>query len=224
MAKSVAIDRLPDAEADMDPGAEIIEPAEAGLAFEERYEAWLKAHLGGDDDDGVVAELVLAKEQGALKLLGELAQFLRRNRDAKPAGSRWSRAAADQFIAAANALARGLDRWDFREEKTDQACAAFAALIETLGGASLQGTNPSNRALVAAMRLPRPDACFTQNGRRALRTRGAWQRAAAAAGRSQANAEQASDAANGHYDSCHDALQALLSAVAAELLARLAAD
>ena len=93
------------AEADMDPGAEIIDPAEADLAFEERYEAWLKAHLGGDDDDGVVAELVLADEQGALKLLGELAQFLRRNRDAKPAGGRWSRAVVDQFVAAANTFA-----------------------------------------------------------------------------------------------------------------------
>jgi ATP-dependent exoDNAse (exonuclease V) beta subunit len=212
------------AEADMDPGAEIIDPAEADLVFEERYEAWLKAHLGGDDDDGVVAELVLADEDGALKLLKELAQFLRRNRDAKPAGGRWSRAAADQLIAAANAFARGLDRWDFREEKTDKACAAFAALVETLGGRSLRVANPSNRALVAAMQLPRPEACFTQKGRRALRTAGSWQGAAAAAGRSRVDGQQAYDAASGHYASCHDAVEALLSAVAAELLARLAAE
>jgi superfamily I DNA/RNA helicase len=135
------------AEADMDPGAEIIDPAEADLAFEERYEAWLKAHLGGDDNDGVVAELVLADEDGALKLLKELAQFLRLNRDAKPAGGRWSCAVVDQFIAAAKTFAVGLDRWGFREEKTDNACDAFVALAAAMGGASLQGANPSNRAL-----------------------------------------------------------------------------
>jgi exodeoxyribonuclease-5 len=211
-------------EADMDPGAEIIDPAEADLAFEERYEAWLKAHLGGDDEDGVVAELVLADEQGALKLLGELAQFLRRNRDAKPVGARWSRAAADQLIAAAHAFARGLDRWDFREEKTDKACAAFAALVETLGGRSLHVANPSNRALATATQLPRPEACFTQKGRRALRTGGSWRGAAASAGRSSADAQRAFDSAGAHYDSCHAALEALLSAVAAELLARLASE
>jgi ATP-dependent exoDNAse (exonuclease V) beta subunit len=173
----------------------------------------------------VVAELVLADEDGALKLLKELAQFLRRNRDAKPAGGRWSRAAADQLVAAANAFARSLDRWDFREEKTDKACAAFAALVPTLGGASLQGANPRNRALVAAIKLPRHEAAFTQNGgKRALRTSGRWQNAAAAAGRSKADAQHAYDAAVGHYDSSHAALEALLSAVGAELLARLASE
>ena len=207
------------AEADMDPGAEIIDPAEADLAFEERYEAWLKAHLGGNDDDGVVAELVLADENGALKLLGELAQFLRRNRDAKPAGGRWSRAVVDQFVAAANTFAVGLDRWDFREEKTDDACDAFVALAAALDGPSLRVANPSNRALVAAIKLPQHEAAFTQNGgKRALRTSGRWQNAAAAAGRSKADAQHAYDAAVGHYDSSHAALEALLSAVAAELL------
>ena len=106
------------AEADMDPGAEIIDPAEADLAFEERYEAWLKAHLGGDDDDGVVAELVLADEQGALKLLGELAQFLRRNRDAKPAGGALVACeVVDRFVAAANQFADGLESLGISERR-----------------------------------------------------------------------------------------------------------
>jgi ATP-dependent exoDNAse (exonuclease V) beta subunit len=213
------------AEADMDPGAEIIDPAEADLAFQERYDAWLKAHLAGGDDDGVVPELVRPDEQGALKLLRELAQFLRRNRDARPAGDGWSRAMVDQFVAAANAFAAGLNRRDFREEKTDAASEAFLELTKVLGGPSLRMANPSNRALVKSMELPRREAIFTQNGgKRALRTSTRWRQAAAAAGRSKANAEQAYDAASEHYDTCHAALEALLSAIAAELLARLATD
>jgi ATP-dependent helicase/nuclease subunit A len=85
--------------------------------------------------------------------------------------------------------------------------------------------NPSNRALVEAMNLPRHEACFTQNGgKRALRTSTKWQQAAAAVGRSKADGKQAYDGANGHYESSHATLEALFSAMASKLLARLAAE
>jgi ATP-dependent exoDNAse (exonuclease V) beta subunit len=213
------------AEANIDPGAEIIDPGEADIAFEEHYEAWLKAHLAGKDPDGVVAEVVLADERGGLKLLDDLAQFLRRNRDAKPAGERWSRAAVAQFIAAANAFAKGLDRWDFREQQTDAACAAFIELVEALDGPSLQTATPSNHALVEALTLPRHEKLFTQGRKkRALQTSGKWQQAAASVGRSKADGTQAYNGANGYYESAHAALEALFSAIGAELLARLAAE
>ena len=48
------------AEASIDPGAQIVDPAEADLAFQERYESWLKRKLTTKDADGIVAELVLA--------------------------------------------------------------------------------------------------------------------------------------------------------------------
>ena len=197
------------AEADMDPGAEIIDPAEADLAFKERYEAWLKEHLGGDDDDGVVAELVLADGKTVRSSsLGELAQFLRRNRDAKPAGRALVACSGRcSFIAAANAFARGLDRWDFREEKTDRACEAFRrarrkAWRPLAARRQRRATGRSSQPL----QLPRPEACFTQNGRRALRTQrqlGSGQLPLRADPKQ--TAEQAYDAAARHYESCHDA-------------------
>ena len=42
-------------EAGIDPGAEIIDPAEGDLAFDEHYRAWLKDHLSGEFDDDIVA-------------------------------------------------------------------------------------------------------------------------------------------------------------------------
>jgi exodeoxyribonuclease-5 len=212
------------AEANIDPGAEIIDPGEADIAFDEHYQAWLRAHLAGKDHDGVVAELVVADERRGLKLLGELAQFLRRNRDARPEGQCWSRALVDRFIAAANAFADGLDGLHFREQQTDAACQAFIELAALLGRLSLQTAAPGNRALVEAVTLPRHQACFTQNGgQRALRTRGRWQQAAAAAGRSGSDGQQACDRANEHYQSAHAALEALFAAIGAELLARISA-
>jgi hypothetical protein len=54
------------AEARIDPGAEIIDPAEPDLAFQELYEAWLKERLRDEMDDGIVAALVLADKAGGL--------------------------------------------------------------------------------------------------------------------------------------------------------------
>jgi ATP-dependent exoDNAse (exonuclease V) beta subunit len=152
------------AEADIDPGAEIVDPAEADLAFQERYEAWLREHLAGHDEDGLVAQLVLADERRGLKLLSDLAQFLRRNRNAQPAGARWSAAAVHDFVAAASAFAARLKGFDFCEPQTDEACAAFIALVEALSEPSLLTAAPSNRALVGALTLPRHQAIFTQQG------------------------------------------------------------
>ena len=211
------------AEANIDPGAEIIDPGEADIAFDEHYQTWLRAHLVGKDHDGVVAELVVADERRGLKLLGELAQFLRRNRDAKPEGQCWSRALVERFIAAANAFANGLDGLHFREQQTDAKCEAFIELVEALDELS-PTASPSNRALVDALTLPRHETLFTQNRkRRALQTSGKWHQAAAAAGRSKSDGQQAHDRAKVHYESAHDALEALFSAIGAELLARLAA-
>jgi exodeoxyribonuclease-5 len=213
------------AEADTDPGAEIIEPAEADLAFQERYEAWLKNHLASGEGDGVAAELVLADEQRALKLLDELAQFLRRNRDAKVAGGGWSCAALDRFAAVAIQFADELNRLDFEEEQTAAACRYFVETVELLGRASLRPTKASNRALVQALQIARPEACFRQGGlRRKLQTSGKLQRAAAAVGRSKTDGRRAYDSLNSHYESCHDALETLLAAAAAELLVRLGAE
>ena len=213
------------AEADIDPGAEIIDPIEADLAFQERYEAWLKDSLSGAIDDGVVAELVLGDEGGGLKLFAEVAQFLRRNRNARPSKAPWSDRVVKHFVAAASKLAKKLAQLNFTEPQTETACQAFTDIVKVLGKLPLETTKPSNRAFVEVINLPQHEACFTQSGnRRQLRARGKWLEAAAAAGRSRADAQKAYDCINELYESCHDALEALLSAIAAEIIARLAAE
>ena len=213
------------AEAHIDPGAEIVDPAEADLAFEERYEAWLKQRLSGTGDDGIVEELILGDEAGGLRLVAEVAQFMRRNRDASPAAASWSHDSVKRFAAAAVQFEKGLSRIDYREEQTEAACNSFIELKQLLGGLALKQAKPSNRDLVAAINLPRHEACFRQDGnRRKLQTKGKWQAAAAAAGRSKADGNGAYDALNGRYETCHDTLEALLAAIAGELLARLAAE
>jgi hypothetical protein len=186
-------------EASIDPGAEIVDPAEADLAFDERYRGWLRERLTGEVDDGIVAELSLADEVGGLKLIYELANFLRRNRDARPLDGTWSNAAATQFAKAVEAFSNELRHFNFREEETETACGAFAGLVEFMNGSTLRPDHPTNHALLEAINLPRHGSCFTQNGtRRQLRTKGRWERAAGAVGKSKIDGSQAYDAVNRH--------------------------
>jgi ATP-dependent exoDNAse (exonuclease V) beta subunit len=210
------------AEAGIDPGAEIIDPAEADLAFHELYEAWLKERLRDEMDDGIVAALVLADQEGGLGFIEEVAQFLRHNRSSKAASARWSNDLVQAFVTATKQFVNQLKRQDFREPQTDAACQVFGDLVKLIGNIALAKENPSNRALVQALTLPRDEACFTEGGfRRQLRTKGKWQEAAKAAGRSKTDGVLAYDGADRWYEACHDAFESLMSTVAAELLVRL---
>ena len=211
-------------EAEIDPGAEIIDPAEADLAFEEHRDAWLRDHLSGETDDDIVAEFVLADEDHALALLRNIADFRRHNRDACPASVAWSAAGAEEFAGAVKSFAARLSRMKLHEPVTDAAAQDFADLAEELTNSALRSDRPTNRALIAALNTPQPESCFTQAGRpRILKTKGKWQTAAAEAGRPKAEGVEAYDAANTQYLACHAALERLMGNIAGELLSRVAA-
>jgi len=210
------------AEAEIDPGAEIIDPAEADLAFDERYQAWLKEHLSGKDHNDIVAELVIADEAHGLALIRSIADFQRRNRDARPTGSAWVRDVGEHFVAAANAFEREIGRFDFLEEQTHTACQVFIEMAKTLGGSAMGTDRPDNQTLIGVAGIPRHLACFTQKEeRRQLKTKGAWEKAAAVAGKRKTDGSMAFDACRARYDACHDAFETLMATVAGELLHRI---
>lgn len=210
------------AEAGIDPGAEIVDPTEGDLAFNERYLNWLKEHLSGERDDDIIAELVLADESRGLRVIRSIADFLRKTRDARLANHAWSTSLAKKLSAAAAAFEREIAQLEFQEEQTGQACTAFIEMVDVLGGFDLPVTKPRNGALVQTVTVPRHVACFTQNGgKRQLRTKGAWEKAAAAAGKSKAHGTMAFQACAARYDACHEALSELMAMVAGELLARI---
>ena len=125
-------------EANIDPGASIIDPSEADLAFGEHVEAWLKEHLSGAAEDDIVAELFLAGEGRSLKVIGELTEFLRKNRTAEPADGRWNKAAVANFNRALASLRRHLDGVGFREADTDEYLSGYAIIGKGIGGARCQ--------------------------------------------------------------------------------------
>jgi ATP-dependent exoDNAse (exonuclease V) beta subunit len=210
------------AEAGIDPGAEIIDPAEGELAFAEHYQVWLKEHLSGKGDDDIVAELVLADEAHGLPLIRSIADFLRRNRDARlPVSRAWSSDAGEQFVASAKAFEQEIGRLEFQEDKTHAACQAFIEMAKTLGGFAIGTNRPASRTLIEVAGIPRHLACFTQDAeKRQLKAKGAWENAAAAAGKRRTDGSMAFNACQTRYDACHSAFDTLMAMVAGELLRR----
>ncbi|MFK4511804.1 UvrD-helicase domain-containing protein [Bradyrhizobium daqingense] len=209
------------AESGIDPGAEIVDPTEGDIAFNERYLNWLKEHLSGERDDDIIAELVLADEARGLRLIRSIADFLRRNRAARLPNYAWSISLAKDLSVAAAAFEKEIAQLDFQEEQTSDACTAFIEMVTMLGGSDLLVTKPRNRALVQTATIPRHVACFTQTGsKRQLRTKGAWEKAAAAKGKTKAHGTMAFQACTARYDACHQVLSELMAMVAGEILAR----
>ena len=192
----------------------------ADLAFEERYQAWLREHLSGQQDDDIIAELVIADETRSLAVIRSIADFLRRNRDARPAKHVWSNNLAKQFTELAASFDREMARFKFQDDQTAESCKAFVQLGKVVSGLSA-ASPPQSRALIEAASVSRPPCCFTQSGaKRQLRTKGGWERAAAAVGKSKSEANIAFDASLRCYDACHEAFVALMEMLAGELLKR----
>jgi exodeoxyribonuclease-5 len=212
-------------EAGIDPGAYIIDPAEADLAFTERFEAWLKEHLSGEAEDGVVAELVLADEAAGIKLVREVADFLKSNRDAQPADGRWKASLVRDFSNAVKAFGKQLGRYGFQEEDTAARHDAFTSLTKMLASPELARDNAPVSVLIGVLRLPQPEECFRKDGGMLqLRNKGKWEAAAKAAGNSKGDGTEAHAAVDALYQDCHTAYATLTSAAAGEVLARLASS
>ena len=212
-------------DAKIDPGANIVDPTEADLAFNERYEAWLKEQLSDAAADGIVAELVLCDETKALTLVREVAEFQRDNRDTRPANGRWKASLVREFVNAVGAFGKQLGKYHFQEEDTAGRHAAFNSLTKMLASRELAEDKPPVSALMGVLGLPQPDQCFKKDGgMRQLQTKGKWQAAAAAAGKPRDHGAEAHGALIDFYENCHTAYTALTSAAAGELLARLASS
>ena len=154
----------------------------------------------------------------------EIADFRRHNRDARPAPAAWAAGFVDEFATAVSNFKRTLSNLEFQETDTDAAAKHFADLAEALNNSALLTDRPANKALVEALITARSETCFTQtSAMRKLRTKGKWEKAAAAAGRSKAEGVEAYDAANARYEACHAAFQPVMASAAGALLFRLTA-
>ena len=215
------------AEADIDPGAEIIDPAEADLAFEERYEAWLRSIFPAQTTTASSQTRARATRSEASKLVGEVAQFLRRNRDARPAGAAGRNERSSNSSRPRTQFANGLDRFGLPGAADRGSLRSVHRALSRCSAAVA-----AKRQSRATERSSRPSIvrdtrrCFTQRRQKAAAAdKRQMAEAAAAAGRSKADGQASLRRCS--MDTMRPAMMRskhCLSAIAAELLARLAAE
>jgi len=206
------------AEADIDPGAGVMDRNQADLTFLEIVDGWLRERLSGGQG-GVLAEMVLHSPGETVALIHKIAENMRR----RPTLTAPPVSPLDGHLAA------------FR-----QATADFASFMEGVAAAEPEtvtiverltemaadvanGPNPATPAgLVRLLTArPHPDLCTKTGTFASYRKKGKWAATAKQAGLSKADGDRLNDTAETHYTSCCDAWVSLAQAVAGHALAAL---
>ena len=203
------------AEANIDPGATIIDRTQGDLAFLEIVDCWLRQHLA-ENGGGLIAQLVLHDPEATVALVRRIAESLRRRRGLRAPP-------ASDIGPLAATLQRGVD--DFgafqratvaSEPETADIIDRFRELVDVVRATKF--TTPAG--LVGLLIMRPSDELLTQKGLfLQYRKKGKWVTAAKRAGLSKADAERLNDEATLHYEACGMAWTALQRAVASRALA-----
>lgn len=221
-------------EANLDPGAGVLEPAEQKLLFAEVFQTWLREVLGetpagsraagdegaaavsttADRELGAVARFVMANEKNKRETLEEIARHVLRRPEASVACS------VDLVSTAARASAAGTM---FYEHSVAQpgAAALLGDLLAAVPGfvRQLEGLGSDLESAVRVLNLDRPPDLFTQSGTlRKIRVKVKWVAAGVEAGLSKTSAEATFALALEQYQELEGALDELCAGAADLLL------
>ena len=205
-------------EADIDPGAAVMDRDQANLAFVELTDAWLREELAGEAG-GLLAELVLHDPGATAGLIRTVLDHLRRHRAFAPYERIDLAQLAAAFREAVEAFHDFLSGEDAEEPETAAIAGHFHDLADELE-AALPADIPARlvRHLVTA---PHDDLCTKSGSFRSYRKKGKWGAAAKDAGLAKADADRLNDAAAAHYALCCATWAAFQGAVATHVLADL---
>ncbi|MCY3776316.1 MAG: UvrD-helicase domain-containing protein [Candidatus Aminicenantes bacterium] len=209
-------------ETDLDPGAAIIDPSAAELAYRDLLEAWLSARFGRDrgseglgrippirDAGGTqdfLAALVLAAPEETVALAKRTAEFLKVHRTAQAAAPDLDPAVSDRFVEATSAFAAWYRNCNVEEPDTAAMIEDLLRVAEFIRGVDVPSL--TGRFLKNLLFHRPPSACKKGSSEfKQWRRKTRWKQAAAAIGGSTALGERLSAAGNAHYDACGTAYE-----------------
>lgn len=210
-------------ETGIDPGAAIIDPAAAEIAYQDLMEAWLSARFGRDrgaqglgripsiagagGEDDFFSELLFKAPDETLELISKTAQFLKAHRTARASAATVDPATFARLADTATKFSAWYNACGVVEPTTGE---LIEDLTQVAARAREAATKPlSGRHIAELIFHTAPQACkkgepaFKQWGRK-----GKWKDAAKTAGRSAAQGEQLSATGEAHYQACGEAYQA----------------
>jgi ATP-dependent exoDNAse (exonuclease V) beta subunit len=207
-------------EAQIDPGAAVMDRDQADLLFVETVDSWLRTALS-NDTGGLLASMALQDERAgeSITLAYQILQNLRTYRVLSVAHGRALEPLIRAFAQATGDFAQFIRNAGIDEPETTIIAGEFADMARTL---SLLGPLGEATYLVQLVRLaPHADLCKQDGDFRKYQKKGKWAAAAKLAGRSKADGERLNIEADTYHSACCDAWTALLQEAAAQLLARL---
>lgn len=204
-------------EADIDPGAAVMDPDQADLVFREIVDAWLRETLTVVDAGGLLEELVVSDSDRTIELIYEILDHLRRYRevvrdpldiDLTPLFEAFKRAANDftSFVNDAPA----------QEDDTSGIASCFAELANEL---VFDPTIDNPRDLVVLLlKQPGPELCTSSGDFRRYQKKTKWGVVTQRVGLSKADGDRLNAKADARYKRCCETWIELRQAVAARVL------
>jgi ATP-dependent exoDNAse (exonuclease V) beta subunit len=222
-------------EAGIDPGAKIVDPAAADLAYDDLMMSWLSARFGrtrdGDclgrippmlnlgSEDDFFAELIAIAPDQVVALIAAAANFLRTKRTARAPRAALNTDVLRRLSLAICDFADWYAACGIAEPATAECVDDLSQLWATLDYAL--SAPVTGRVLARLLLHEEPGCCHgSEPGFKAWRNKVKWQMAAAAAGFGKARGEQLSAVAKALYDACSDAYQSFTANIAGAALAR----
>ena len=209
------------AEADIDPGASILDKDQADLIFAEMIDTWLRERLSAEEDT-VLAGLVLQDAKKSLELVRNIAQNLRARRDLQAPVTIPLPRLLKSFRRATEKFAEFIDSTNADEPDTRQISERFSEMADALANAPDPKMPAGLIYLVTA--AAHPDLCTKAGLFRVVRHQTKWVAVARAAGLSAQDGKGLNETANHHYGACCDAWTNLREAAATQILSVLVAE
>ncbi|MGO7135682.1 UvrD-helicase domain-containing protein [Rhizobium leguminosarum] len=206
------------AEADIDPGAAVMDRNQADLSFLEIVDGWLRERLSGDHG-GILAEMVLHSPGETVALMHKIAESLRRRRSLVAPAVTPPANHLQAFRQAAGDFSAFMQAASASEPETEVYAARFSEMVVVLPSAADVATPAGLVGLLVSR--PHPDLCTKSGGFSSYRKKGKWAAAAKQAGLSKADGDRLNDAAEALFEACCSAWTALLQAVSGQVLAAL---
>ncbi len=205
-------------EADIDPGAAVMDRNQTDLVFVEIVETWLREELAGVGGN-LLSEMVLRDPGESVGLIHTILRHLRSRRVMDVNAPAALAPLVLNFQSAAGEFSAFLTNADAAEPETVAIAAGFTEMSNALNFA-LDITTSADliRLLVSE---PHPDLVTASGSFRAYKKKGKWSDAAKSVGLSKADGDRLNALAETHNAACCQTWTALLQAAAARVLADL---
>lgn len=209
-------------ETGLDPGAAIIDPAAAELAYQDLMHAWLSARFGRDrgaqglgrlpamagagGEEDFFTELLLKEPDGALDLIEKTAKFLKAHRAARAPVPTVDNATFLRLSEAVSACSAWYNECTLTECTTAEFIDDIAPMADLARRAAYEPLTGRRIAELLFHKAPqackKKDSAFKQWGRK-----GKWKAVARAAGQSAPAGERINAEGEKHYLACGEAYQ-----------------